>query len=75
MFLLRETTFRDILGLIQIILVLRDIVLEDSRTNYIITHTDKFKAAISGSGMSNLIGDVYDVWNNIGPVKSLLSIL
>jgi len=36
-------------------------------TNYIITHLNSVKAAISGAGFSDLISTVYDLWGKNGP--------
>lgn len=33
-------------------------------TNYIVTHCNQFKAAISGSGFSELISTIYDLWGS-----------
>ena len=35
-------------------------------TNYIITHTNKFKAAISGSGISEMVGQAFSFWKGLG---------
>jgi len=38
-------------------------------TNYIITHTNRFKAALSGAGVSNLIQNYNSLWTNFGADK------
>ena len=38
-------------------------------TNYIITHTPIFKAALTGSGNSELLSMAYDVWGTTGDSK------
>ena len=35
-------------------------------TNYIVTHSQKFTAAISGAGVSNLTADYNETWTDIG---------
>lgn len=38
-------------------------------TNYIVTHCDKFKAAISGAGVSEYVSMPYEVWGGSGYSK------
>lgn len=38
-------------------------------TNYIITHCNKFKAALSGAGVSEFVSMCYDIWGSSGYSK------
>lgn len=39
-------------------------------TNYLITHTDRFKAAMSAAGASNMVSNYGSVWGKTGESKS-----